>query len=139
MLRFKKAMRRSQDSQPPAKKMENTFQVEPRIEQRFDVSSAREKMEDEMNRALAAYTYSAHSAPRIAQSLSKRLTRVVREAGQWRRHRVVVHVVVAERRQQDVRATSRCLWNACTDSHVSATHSGDGFTASATAYAVYLD
>ncbi|ELT91386.1 hypothetical protein CAPTEDRAFT_100222 [Capitella teleta] len=145
MVRFQKAMgpsRRtsaiSSVAEKPPVRMENTFQMEPRMDQRFKLPNVHETMNEVLARYLSGYKYEPRSAQLLSKTLTNEVTRAVKSR-EWPRHRIICQVTMTEQKQQDMRATSRCLWNANTDTHISASYSGSNFVVLATVYAVYLD
>lgn len=146
MIRFRNAAlprRSSRDTRSSFEqrnmvRLENTYRMEPTEKQHFKFPLAQELVDDAMQQFLKGYSYNERTAPMIAQGVSNEIMKSVKSA-QWPRHRLICHVMVGEIKGQDLRSTSRCLWNPQTDNHVTASFKNSEYFVIATVHAVYLD
>ena len=80
--------------------------------------------------------------PKACASLTRELADSIRrEAKNFNvpRYKIIVHTVVGENSEQDVRVASRCLWNTDFDNSVSVSYKGKYMWANAVIYVLYSE
>ena len=120
------------------RQMENTYKVEPDPDKRFQHYKVEKVMHDVLSEFLTDVEYSQLLGQRMGKLLADTIKTRVKEF-KWTRYKTVVHIVIGENKEQDIRAASRFLWNDKTDSYASATFSTKTLFALAVCFAVYAD
>ena len=120
------------------RQIENTYKTEPDSEKRFQHYKVENLMQDVLKEFLNDVEYSHVLGQRMSKLLTDTIKTRVKEF-RWDRYKFVVHVIIGENKEQDIRAASRFLWNEKTDSYASTTFSTRSLFALAVCYAVYTD
>ena len=120
------------------RQMENTYKTEPDAEKRFQHCKVERVMQEVLQEFLNDVEYSQVLGQRMSKLLADTIKTRVKEF-KWTRYKTVVHVVIGENKEQDIRAASRFLWNDKTDSFASSTFSTKSIFALAVCFAVYTD
>ena len=120
------------------RQMENTYKVEPDPDKRFQHGKVEKVMQEVLTEFLSEVEYSQLLGQRMGKLLADTIKTRVKEF-KWTRYKTVVHVVIGENKEQDIRAASRFLWNDKTDSFASATFSAKTLFALAVCFAVYTE
>ena len=127
-----------------APRFENTYRLGPDESKKFHAymfdSNISELVREKLNnweKANGAYG-NGKSVEHLTMELIESIRREVKNLS-LPRYRIVTHVVVGENANQDVRVTSRCLWNTDTDNYVTLSHRTKHLWASVVIYAVYFD
>lgn len=120
------------------RQMENTYKTEPDADKRFEHYKVEKLMEEVLKEFLNDVEYSHVLGQRMSKLLADTIKTRVKEF-KWTRYKTVVHVVIGENKEQDIRAASRFLWNEKTDSYASSTFSTKSLFALAVCFAIYAD
>ena len=120
------------------RQMENTYKTEPDSDKRFQHYKVESLMQDVLKEFLNDVEYSHVLGQRMSKLLADTIKTRVKEF-RWNRYKIIVHVIIGENKEQDIRAASRFLWNEKTDSYASATFSTKSLFALAVCFAVYTD
>ena len=120
------------------RQIESTYKTEPDSDKRFQHYKVKNIMQDVLKEFLNDVEYSHVLGQRMSKLLADTIKTRVKEF-RWNRYKIVVHVIIGENREQDIRAASRFLWNEKTDSYASTTFSTKSLFASAVCFAVYTD
>ena len=120
------------------RQIENTYKTEPDSDKRFQHYKVENITQDVLKEFLNDVEYSHVLGQRMSKLLADTIKTRVKEF-RWNRYKIVVHVIIGENREQDIRAASRFLFNEKTDSYVSTTFSTKSLFALAVCFAVYTD
>lgn len=125
-------------SEQSVPKMENTFRLTPDEKNTFKPLSVQKEIADVLEGVLGNMEYSPITSGRITTRLSEAI-KVRVKALQFKRHKLVVHVLVGSHNGQSMELASRCLWNQDTDSYASASYQNTSLFAIASVYGVYFE
>ncbi len=128
----------SSTSEQSVPKMENTFRITPDDKNTFKPLSVQKEIADVLEGVLGSMEYNPLTSGRITTRLSEAI-KVRVKALQFKRHKLVVHVLVGSHNGQSMELASRCLWNQDTDSYASATYQNTSLFAIASVYGVYFE
>ena len=99
---------------------ENTFRTEPDDDHRVDVARLRRVATSVIETAISGYKYDATQGKQFATALADRIRSQVRQLP-FQRYKVVVQVVIGQKKGQDLRVASRCVWDMKWDRHLTIT------------------
>ena len=119
-------------------KYENTYRMGPEAEQKIMPSKVTTAIQEELDDALSGRKYNKAEVSRLIAHITDRLRVRVRDILNPR-YKFVCHVVITEKKQQSVNASSMCLWNPSTDSFASATFENGSLLADGVVYGVYFE
>ncbi|XP_071801616.1 dynein light chain Tctex-type protein 2B-like [Asterias amurensis] len=128
----------SSTSEQSVPKMENTFRITPDDKNTFKPLSVQQEIADVLEGVLGSMEYNPITSGRITTRLSEAI-KVRVKALQFKRHKLVVHVLVGSHDGQSMELASRCLWNQDTDSYASASYQNTSLFAIASVYGVYYE
>uniref|UniRef100_A0AAQ5ZUE4 Tctex1 domain containing 2 n=1 Tax=Amphiprion ocellaris TaxID=80972 RepID=A0AAQ5ZUE4_AMPOC len=83
---------------------------------RFKSAIVKECVREIVRERLSGLRYDPEEVPELSRSLAEGIKDKVKDAG-FDRYKLVVQVVIGEQRGQGVKMSSRCLWDADTDSY----------------------
>ncbi|XP_022087257.1 tctex1 domain-containing protein 1-like [Acanthaster planci] len=115
---------------------ENSYRMEP--PKRFVPERVKQILCDTLEKELANMTYEPVSCSTQCKSIAQEVKLRVR-ALDYQRFKLVCIVNIGEKRDQDVRLGSRCLWDANRDNFACASYENQHIYATATVYAVYYE
>ena len=116
--------------------LENTYRTKPK--RKFPEREVKEIIKNSLEDMLSEQTYSAKECGFLTKLLSSRIIEQVKSLN-IERYKLVCLVNVGSKHDQGLMATSRCLWNAEYDTHVTATVENGTLFAVATVYGVYFE
>uniref|UniRef100_A0A7S3CYT8 Uncharacterized protein n=1 Tax=Palpitomonas bilix TaxID=652834 RepID=A0A7S3CYT8_9EUKA len=97
---------------------ENTYQLRPHDNQRFNAGVVREIIRKTLAEKLEGKDYDAAQAPNVTKELCTAVKEKVKATG-CTRHKLVVQATIGQMKGQGVRIASRCLWDVETDNYAS--------------------
>lgn len=99
---------------------ENTFRMEPDSQHRMDIARVYRVISSVLETAIAAYTYDAAQAKQFTLALADRIRSQMKQLV-CPRYKVVTQVCIGQKKNQDLRMASRCIWDTKWDRHVTIT------------------
>ncbi|XP_077988623.1 dynein light chain Tctex-type 5-B-like [Glandiceps talaboti] len=120
----------------PKVKMENTYKTEPDID--FNVARVQRMMNNVLTAQLKDKTYDSRTTSMLTTKISDMIKNKVKLMN-FKRHKVVVHVMIGTNADQGMRVASLCLWDTKTDTFASTTYQNSSLFAIATVYATYYE
>ena len=128
----------------PVVKLENTYKLGPDDNKKFRPymieSNIYELLKEKLNNCEKANPsgYNAKACAALTNELNDSIRREVKNLV-LPRYRIVTYVNLGENLGQDVRVTSRCLWNPELDNHVSISYKTKNIWANCVVFVVYTD
>ncbi|KAL8619071.1 hypothetical protein ACOMHN_020769 [Nucella lapillus] len=119
-------------------KQENSYQMKPQEEERFQACKVRVVMGEVLRKRLEGTTYDPGTCQALAMELSAEIQKRVKDF-HWKRYRVVCHVTVGQQTQQGLQVSSRCVWDHSVDSHASVTFNTKHLFAVAQCFGIYFE
>jgi len=125
--------------QPPIH-YENTFQLEPKDNQKFPSKKAEDIIKETFSSNLSEKKYNPEQCKNITTQLTELIrTQIKQELGIHNRFKIVVLVMVGSMKGQGVRCASRCLWYPQFDRFASYSYYNESLFAVGTVYGVYYE
>ena len=126
----------SRNSGMPAIKREPTYRMEPY--KKFDPQKVEQVVQNIVKEKLDGYKYN----PKLCAVMSKVISEDIRDKVkglQYDRYKIIVNVVIGEKKNQDIVACSRSVWDEKLDSYASHTYQNQDILCSVTVYGVYFE
>lgn len=94
----------------------DTYHIRPNHQQKFRPAVVKECIREIVREGLSGVQYNPEEVPELTRSLADSVKDKVKNSG-FDKYKLVVHVVIGEQRGQGVKMSSRCFWDADTDSY----------------------
>ncbi|CAJ1060764.1 tctex1 domain-containing protein 2 [Xyrichtys novacula] len=94
----------------------DTYLIRPNHQHKFKPAVVKECIREVVRERLSGLRYDPEEVPELSRSLADCIKDKVKNSG-FDRYKLVVQVVIGEQRGQGVKMSSRCLWDADTDSY----------------------
>ncbi|CAH1779715.1 unnamed protein product, partial [Owenia fusiformis] len=120
------------------KHVEPTYKLEPDDQKRFAVAKVEAAIESIFNVYLDDKEYDPTTCKDLAVDLANMIKNRIKDFD-FKRFRLVSHVIIGQCQDQGIEATSRCVWNTNTDRFASVKYKNATLFAVATVFGVYLD
>ena len=139
------------DSAPKAVELlEPTYRTRPSDDERFNADKAKSIASEILERELDPTKIDADKQVEEwadfsdgLESLSKTVADKVKakcmEELHCRRHKILVHLTIGQRKDQGVSIISRCLWDTGTDNYASASYRNEAIWASCVVFGLYTE
>lgn len=132
--------RRPTHARLPLVKLENTYQLDPKSDQRFREGAVREVVLDVIKDIIGETTYDPENCSFVAKRLSNVIRTQVRDLGFSRYKLVVLVHMGALDQDSNTTMTSRCLWRPESgDSFVDVRYENKSLYVMVTVYALYFE
>lgn len=95
----------------------NTYLIRPNHQDKFKPAVVKECIREIVRERLTGVRYDAEEVPQLSTTLAEMIKDRVKQAG-FDRYKLAVQVVLGEQRGQGVKMSTRCFWDADTDSYV---------------------
>ena len=115
---------------------ESTYQMEPDQDHKVDMDQLYRVATETLATALLGYRYDATRARKFSSNLAERIRNEIKQLP-YTRYKIVVHVVVGQRKSQGVLVASRCLWDVKLDRHITITKQTRNAYITVTIFLVY--
>ncbi|UJR20717.1 hypothetical protein I4U23_023839 [Adineta vaga] len=99
---------------------ENSYQMEPDQSHKVDMDQLRRVATDTLSTAVLGYRYDVHRARRFSSNLAERIRNEIKQLP-YIRYKIIVQVVIGQRKSQGLLVASRCLWDVKLDRHLTIT------------------
>jgi tctex1 domain-containing protein 2 len=117
---------------------ENTYRMDPNDENRVDLARLRRVASSVIETAIAGYKYDASQGKQFSLTLADRVRSQIKQLP-FSRHKAVVQVVLGQKKGQDLRVASRCMWDLKWDRHMTITKETNDAYVSVTIFLVYTE
>uniref|UniRef100_I3K3N0 Dynein light chain Tctex-type 2B n=1 Tax=Oreochromis niloticus TaxID=8128 RepID=I3K3N0_ORENI len=94
----------------------DTYHIRPNHQQKFRPAVVKECIREIVRERLSGVQYNPEEVPELTRSLADSVKDKVKNSG-FDKYKLVVQVVIGEQRGQGVKMSSRCFWDADTDSY----------------------
>ena len=98
-------------------RFENTYRMEPDPDHQIDVARVRRIANNVLETAVAGYTYDSTQAKQFTAALSERMRTQIKHLV-YPRYKIIVQVLIGQKKGQDVRIVSRSIWGPKWDRHI---------------------
>ena len=119
-------------------RLQNTYQLAPDADNRFDVSRVRKAMNAIMTSQLDDEKYDAEKCAQLSLQIAEKIKNRVKEM-HFSRYKLVCNVTVGQHTSQSISCVSRCLWNTNSDNSASETYTSAALFAVATVHGIYVE
>ena len=116
---------------------QTTYSIRPTFKDKFRPSEVRSAVKEFIDRTLQDIKYDHSQASSLSKSLSEQIRDQLRTT-QHPRYKLMVQVVLGDKKGQAVRVGTRCRWDADTDSLASYTYTNDTLFCVVVVFACYL-
>lgn len=117
---------------------ENTYRMEPHAEEKLDLVRIRRVATTVIETAVLGYKYNPNYARQFSMSLAERVRSQMKTLP-YPRYKIVTQACIGQKKEQDLRIASRCLWDLRWDRHVTITKETSGAYVTVTIFFVYTE
>ncbi|CAF3311025.1 unnamed protein product [Rotaria socialis] len=117
---------------------ENTYQMEPDDEHRIDLVRIRRVATSIIETAIAGYKYDGSQATVFTMALADRIRSQMKQLP-FSRYKIITQVCIGQKRGQDLRIASRCVWDSKQDRHITITKESSDAYVTATIFFIYSE
>jgi len=117
---------------------ENTYRMEPDDDHKIDLIRIRRIATSVIDAAIAGYKYDANHAKQFTVSLAERIRNQIKQLP-FSRYKIVIEVSIGQKKGQDLRITSRCLWDLKWDRHITVTKETSDAYVTVTIFYIYTE
>lgn len=96
--------------------MSDTYLIRPNHQDKFKPAVVKECIREIVRERLTGLRYDPEEVQKLSHSLADSIKDKVKKAG-FDRYKLAVQVVIGEQRGQGVKMSTRCFWDADTDSY----------------------
>lgn len=117
---------------------ENTYRMEPDDDHRVDIARLRRVATSVIDTAVSTYKYDPKQGEEFACALADRVRAQIKQLP-FSRYKIIVQVVIGQKRDQDLRVTSRCIWDVKFDRHFTISKETNDAYVTVTMFLVYTE
>ena len=117
---------------------ENTYRMEPDDDHKVDLVRVRRIATSVIEGAIAGYKYDANHAKQFTLTLADRVRSQMKQLP-FPRYKIVVQVSIGQKKGQDLRITSRCIWDLRWDRHITITKETADAYVTVTIFYIYTE
>ncbi|XP_046357059.1 dynein light chain Tctex-type 5-like [Haliotis rufescens] len=115
---------------------EPTYRMDPKV--KFTVVTVHKMLKEILDERLDGFKYNPKFCVTMTQVLTDEIKDRIKQMS-WDRYKLVVLVILGERKDQDVMVTSRCAWDPKVDSYASYTFTNKTLFCTASAFGIYTE
>jgi len=117
---------------------ENTFRMEPDDDHKVDIARLRRVATSVIETAISGYTYDPKQGKQFSLALAERVRGQIKQLP-FQRYKIVVQASIGQKRGQDLRVASRCMWDVKWDRHLTISKETQDAYVSVTIFLVYTE
>jgi hypothetical protein len=117
---------------------ENTFRMEPDDEHKADIARLRRVATSVIETAISGYKYDPNQGKQFSLALAERVRSQIKQLP-FQRYKIVVQVSIGQKKGQDLRVASRCMWDLKWDRHITISKETSDAYVSVTIFLVYTE
>jgi hypothetical protein len=117
---------------------ENTFRMEPDDEHKVDIARLRRVATSVIETAISGYKYDSKQGKQFSLALAERVRSQIKQLP-FQRYKIVVQVSIGQKKGQDLRVASRCIWDVKWDRHLTITKETQDAYVTVTIFLVYTE
>ena len=117
---------------------ENTYRMEPDDEHKADIARLRRVATSVIETAISGYKYDANQGKQFSLALAERVRGQIKQL-QIERYKIIVQVSIGQKKGQDLRVASRCIWDLKWDRHITISKETADAYVTVTIFLVYTE
>lgn len=117
---------------------ENTYRMEPHGNSKLDLARARLLIKNVLEVSIAGYSYDADYAKQFSITLAERIRHQLKQLS-FLRYKIVTQVSIGQKKGQDLRMISQCLWNPRWDNYITITKETATAYVTVTVFFIYTE
>lgn len=117
---------------------ENTYRMEPDDDHKVDIARLRRVATSVIETAISGYKYDSNQGKQFSLALADRIRSQIKQLP-FQRYKLVVQVSIGEKKGQDLRVASRCIWDIKWDRHITISKETSDAYVTVTIFLVYTD
>jgi hypothetical protein len=117
---------------------ENTYRMAPDDDHKVDLVRIRRIATGVIETAIADYKYDANQAKQFSVALAERVRNHMKQLP-FPRYKIVTQVSIGQKKGQDLRITSRCIWDVQWDRHITITKETSDAYVTVTLFYIYTE
>lgn len=117
---------------------ENTFRMEPNDDQKVDLARLHRVASSVVETAIAGYKYDPKQGKQFSLALAELVRGQIKQMP-FPRYKVVVQVAIGQKKGQDLRVVSRCVWDVKWDRHLTISKETQDAYVTVTIFLVYTE
>ncbi|CAM2713544.1 unnamed protein product [Rotaria socialis] len=117
---------------------ENTYCMDPDDDHKVDIARLRRVASSVIETAIAGYKYDPNQGKQFSVALADRVRSQIKQLP-FQRYKLVVQVSIGEKKGQDLRVASRCMWDLKWDRHLTITKETSDAYVTVTIFLVYTE
>jgi hypothetical protein len=117
---------------------ENTFRMEPEDDHKVDLARLRRVATSVIETAISGYKYDPNQGKQFSLALAERIRGQIKQLP-FQRYKIVVQVSIGQKKGQDLRVASRCMWDLKWDRHLTISKETSDAYVTVTIFLVYTE
>ncbi|CAF0877805.1 unnamed protein product [Rotaria sp. Silwood1] len=117
---------------------ENTYRMEPDDDHKADIARLRRVATSVIETAISGYKYDPNQGKQFSLALAERVRNQIKQLP-FQRYKIVVQVSIGEKKGQDLRVASRCIWDLKWDRHLTISKETSDAYVTVTIFLVYTE
>lgn len=117
---------------------ENTYQMEPDDDHKVDLARLRRVATSVIETAISGYKYDSKQGKQFSLGLAERVRNQIKQLP-FQRYKMIVQVTIGEKKGQDLRVASRCMWDVKWDRHLTISKETQDAYVTVTIFLVYTE
>ena len=117
---------------------ENTYRMEPQDDYRLDMARLSRVANSAIETSISGYQYDGNHGKQFCSVLADNVRSQIKQLP-FHRYKIVVQVVIGQKKGQDLRVASRCMWDTKWDRHTTITKQTKDAYVSVTMFLVYTE
>ncbi|CAF4474181.1 unnamed protein product, partial [Rotaria sp. Silwood2] len=117
---------------------ENTYRMEPDDDHKVDIARLRRVATSVIETAISGYKYDPNQGKQFSLALAERVRGQIKQLP-FQRYKIVVQVSIGEKKGQDLRVASRCIWDLKWDRHLTISKETSDAYVTVTIFLVYTE
>jgi hypothetical protein len=117
---------------------ENTYQMEPDDDHRVDLVRLRRVATSVIESAISGYKYDPKQGKQFSLGLAERVRSQIKQLP-FHRYKLIVQVTIGQKKGQDLRVASRCMWDVKWDRHLTISKETQDAYVTVTIFLVYAE
>ncbi|XP_071846886.1 dynein light chain Tctex-type 5-A-like [Apostichopus japonicus] len=122
----------------PKIRYENTYKTQPDDDLEYDDYKVRRFVEEVIDMRLKNEQYDESKASALCSNLADVIKGRIKKMG-FKRHKIVVHVVIGQKSSQCLSVCSRCIWDTVTDNCSTVSYENQSMFVTANIYGLYFE
>jgi hypothetical protein len=117
---------------------ENTFRMEPNADHKVDIARLHRVATSVIETAISGYKYDPKQGKQFSLALAERVRGQIKQLP-FQRYKLVVQVSIGQKKGQDLRVASRCMWDVKWDRHLTISKETQDAYVTVTIFLVYTE